>query len=76
MKNTQEVRDSATMQNSDSYLASENIKRDTLAEDAEEARERMEIMGKAYREKGNGCICLRARAGGFRTLRLRCPRPR
>ena len=52
MKITQEVRDFAAKQNSDSYLASENIKRETSAEEAEEAREGMEEMSKVYREKG------------------------
>ena len=52
MKNTQEVRDSATMQNSDSYLASENIKRETSAEEVEEAEKGMEEMSEVYREKG------------------------
>ena len=42
----------AAEQNSDSYLASENIKRETSAEEAEEAREGMEEMSKVYREKG------------------------
>ena len=52
MKITQEVRDFAAKQNSDSYLASENIKRETSAEEDEEAREGMEEMSKVYREKG------------------------
>ncbi|MBA4765748.1 MAG: phosphomethylpyrimidine synthase ThiC [Erythrobacter sp.] len=52
MKITQEVRDFAAKQNSDSYLASENLKRETSAEEAEEAREGMEEMSKVYREKG------------------------
>jgi len=52
MKITQEVRDFAAKQNSDSYLASENIKRETSAEKAEEAREGMEKMSEIYREKG------------------------
>ncbi|QWC57333.1 phosphomethylpyrimidine synthase ThiC [Erythrobacter sp. 3-20A1M] len=52
MKITQEVRDFAAKQNSDSYLASENIKRETSAQEAEEAREGMEEMSKVYREKG------------------------
>ena len=52
MKITQEVREFAAKQNSDSYLASENIKRETSAEEAEEAREGMEEMSKVYREKG------------------------
>ena len=52
MKITQEVRDFAAKQNSDSYLATENIKRETSAEEAEEAREGMEEMSKVYKEKG------------------------
>ncbi len=52
MKITQEVRDFAAKQNSDSYLASANIKRETSAEEAEEAREGMEEMSKVYKEKG------------------------
>ncbi|WP_338447398.1 phosphomethylpyrimidine synthase ThiC [Pelagerythrobacter marensis] len=52
MKITQEVRDFAAKQNSESYLASESIKRETSAEEAEEAREGMEEMSKVYREKG------------------------
>ncbi len=46
------MRDIAAKQNSDSYLASENIKRETSAEEAEEAREGMERMSEVYREKG------------------------
>ncbi|GMM92618.1 phosphomethylpyrimidine synthase ThiC [Qipengyuania sp. MTN3-11] len=52
MKITQEVRDFAAKQNSDSYLASENIKRETSAKEAQEAREGMEEMSKVYRERG------------------------
>ncbi|MBO6767480.1 MAG: phosphomethylpyrimidine synthase ThiC [Erythrobacter sp.] len=52
MKITQEVRDFAAKQNSDSYLASENIKRETSAEEAEEAEKGMEEMSEVYREKG------------------------
>ena len=37
---------------SDSYLASENIERETSAEEAEEAQKRMEQMSEVYREKG------------------------
>ena len=48
----QVVRDFAAKQNSDSYLASENINNNTSAEEAEEAREGMEEMSKVYREKG------------------------
>ncbi|MCH2459188.1 MAG: hypothetical protein MK186_14240 [Henriciella sp.] len=53
MKIMQEVHDFAAKQNSDSYLASENIKRETSAEEAEEAREVMGEMSKVYREKGD-----------------------
>ncbi|MXP08564.1 phosphomethylpyrimidine synthase ThiC [Pseudoblastomonas halimionae] len=52
MKISQEVRDFAAKQNSDSYLASENIKRETSDAEAEQAREGMEEMSKVYREKG------------------------
>ena len=52
MKITQEVRDFAAKQNSESYLASENIKRETSAEEAEEAEKGMEEMSEVYREKG------------------------
>ncbi|GAB5351546.1 phosphomethylpyrimidine synthase ThiC [Qipengyuania sp. 483] len=52
MKITQEVRDFAAKQNSESYLASENIKRETSPQEAEEAREGMEEMSKVYKEKG------------------------
>ena len=48
----QVVRDFAAKQNSDSYLASENINNNTSAEEAGEAREGMEEMSKVYREKG------------------------
>ena len=44
--------DFAAEQNSDNYLASEDIERETSAEEAEEAREGMEEMSKLYREKG------------------------
>ena len=44
--------DFAAKQNSDSYLASENIKRETSAEEAEEAEKGMEEMSEVYREKG------------------------
>lgn len=52
MKITQEVRDFAAKQNSDSYLASENIKRETSPEEAEEAEKGMEEMSEVYKEKG------------------------
>ena len=52
MKITQEVREFAAKQNSDSYLASENIKRETSPEEAEEAREGMEEMSRVYNETG------------------------
>ncbi|WP_375289291.1 phosphomethylpyrimidine synthase ThiC [Qipengyuania sp.] len=52
MKITQEVRDFAAKQNSDSYLASENIKRETSAEEAEEAEKGMEEMSRVYEESG------------------------
>ena len=37
---------------SSSYLASENIKRETSAEEAAEAEKGMEQMSEVYREKG------------------------
>jgi len=43
------VRDFAAKQNSDSYLASENIKRET----GEDEREGMEEMAEKYRESGD-----------------------
>ena len=52
MKITQEVRDFAAKQNSDSYLASENIKRETSPQEAEEAREGMSDMADLYKAKG------------------------
>ncbi|WP_369026085.1 phosphomethylpyrimidine synthase ThiC [Qipengyuania sp. RANM35] len=52
MKITQEVRDFAAKQNSDSYLASQNIKRETSAEEAAVAEKGMEEMSEVYREKG------------------------
>ena len=48
----QEVRDFAAKQNSDSYLASENIKRETSPQEVEEAEKGMEQMSEVYREKG------------------------
>ena len=41
----------AAKQNSDSYLASENIERVTSAETVEEAGKGMEEMNEVYREK-------------------------
>ncbi|BDI61880.1 phosphomethylpyrimidine synthase ThiC [Qipengyuania nanhaisediminis] len=52
MKISQEVREFAAKQNSDSYLASENVAAETSVEEAEEAREGMEKMSEVYREKG------------------------
>lgn len=46
-----EVRDFAGKQNSDSYLASESIKRETSAEEVEKAEKGMEEMSEVYREK-------------------------
>ncbi|WP_169817001.1 hypothetical protein [Paraurantiacibacter namhicola] len=39
-------------QNSDSYLASENLRAETSAEEAEEAEKGMEEMSEVYRERG------------------------
>ena len=44
--------DFAPKRNSDSYLASDNIKRETSAQEAEEAHKGMEEMSEVYREKG------------------------
>ena len=52
MKNTPEVRDFAAKQNSDSYLAIENMKRERSDAEAEEAEKGMEEMSKIYRERG------------------------
>ncbi|MDT0575058.1 phosphomethylpyrimidine synthase ThiC [Croceicoccus sp. F390] len=52
MKITQEVRDFAARQNSDSYLASENIARETPPEQREEAREGMARMSQVYKAHG------------------------
>ena len=45
-------RNFAAKQNSDSYLASENIKRESSAQEAEEAEKGMEKISEVYREKG------------------------
>ena len=45
-------RELAAKQNSDSYLASENIKRETSPQKAAEAEKGMEEMSEVYREKG------------------------
>ena len=47
------MRDFAAKQNSDSYLASENIKRETPPEARESAEEGMEEMAEKYREGGD-----------------------
>ena len=52
MRVIRQLCDVAAKQNSDSYLATENIKRETSPEEAEEAREGMEEMSKVYKEKG------------------------
>ena len=52
MKISQEVREFAAKQNTDSYLASENLKPETGEAEAERAREGMEEMSELYREKG------------------------
>ena len=48
MKISQEVREFAGRQNSESYLATENIKRETSAEEAAEAEKGMEEMSEVY----------------------------
>ena len=77
----QKVRDSAAKQNSDSYLASENIKRETSAEEAEEAREGIEEMSKACREKvgevvfaGGVSPCCNSAADYRRSIHQRIPK--
>ena len=52
MKISQEVREFAAKQNSDSYLASENLRAETSPEEAAEAEKGMEEMSEVYREKG------------------------
>ena len=47
-----EGREFAAKRNSESYLAGENIKRETSAEGAEEAEKGMEKISEVYREKG------------------------
>ncbi|ANU07261.1 hypothetical protein A6F65_00951 [Paraurantiacibacter namhicola] len=44
--------DRTVKQNSDSYLASENLRAETSAEEAEEAEKGMEEMSEVYRERG------------------------
>ncbi|XAP78328.1 phosphomethylpyrimidine synthase ThiC [Citromicrobium bathyomarinum] len=53
MKISQEVREFAARQNSDSYLASENLKGETPPEARENAEEGMEEMSRRYREGGD-----------------------
>ena len=52
MKITQEVREFAAKQNTDSYLASENIKSETPPEERLDAERGMERMSRLYQEKG------------------------
>ena len=52
MKISQEVREFAAKQNSDSYLASEDLKGENSPEEREENRKGMEEMSKVYKEKG------------------------
>ncbi|MDP4538699.1 phosphomethylpyrimidine synthase ThiC [Qipengyuania sp. DY56-A-20] len=52
MKISQEVRDFAARQNSDSYLAAENIRSETPPEARANAEEGMEEMSRRYKEKG------------------------
>ncbi len=61
MKITQEVRDFAAKQNSDSYLAAT-----VPVADAEAG---MDEMSRVYRERGKSCICPRneSTGGGTRT---------
>jgi phosphomethylpyrimidine synthase len=50
---TQEVRDFAAKQNSESYLASEKIKRENGEDEREVGQEGMEEMHEKYREGGD-----------------------
>ena len=59
-KANQEVSDFAAKQNSDSYLASENLKRETSAEEAEVAREGMKDMSRVYEATGRELYIHRA----------------
>ncbi|MXO85922.1 phosphomethylpyrimidine synthase ThiC [Altererythrobacter aurantiacus] len=52
MKISQEVRDFAAKQNSDSYLATEDLKGENSPQEREANREGMEEMSKLYKEKG------------------------
>jgi len=52
MKISQEVREFAAKQNSDSYLASEDLKGENSPQEREENRKGMEEMSRVYREKG------------------------
>ncbi|MGB3712534.1 MAG: phosphomethylpyrimidine synthase ThiC, partial [Erythrobacter sp.] len=52
MKISQEVREFAAKQNSDSYLASEDLKGENSPAEREENRKGMEEMSRVYREKG------------------------
>ncbi|KLE34739.1 hypothetical protein AAW00_11350 [Aurantiacibacter luteus] len=52
MKITREVRDFAAKQNSESYLASENVRSETSAKQADEARQGMAEMTRVYKETG------------------------
>ena len=49
----QEVREFAAKQNSESYLAAENIAPETPPKQREEAEEGMERMSEVYRETGS-----------------------
>ena len=57
------MRDFAAKQNSDSHPASENIKRETSAAEAEEAEKGMEQMSEVYREKGEKLYLSEGEAG-------------
>ena len=52
MKISQEVREFAAKQNSDSYLAAEDLRGENTPEERAENREGMERMSELYREKG------------------------
>ena len=49
----EDVRDFASKQNSDSYLANENLRAEISVEEAEEAEKGMEEMSEVYRESGD-----------------------
>ena len=55
------MRDLAVKQNSDSYLASEYIKRETSVEEAAETREEMQRVVRVYEETGRELYSIRSK---------------